>query len=167
MHTYYSVLKYLAEKNKNERMPCTSLAHIQQWYAVILDHYSDIKIFCKDLSCLNNSFHLNSLNEYLSRPWKNIRILLKEDCDLSWLEQFSNNDNLQIRIAKGSYTTADAKEFSVADEVAFRFEAKPDLGIINFNHKKDSKPLIDAFNEAFKLGSPKKIENNKREDYVK
>ena len=167
MSSYYSVLKYLTEKNSNERMPCTSVEHIQQWYAVILDHYSDIKIFCKDLSCLNNSFHLNSLSDYLNSPWKNIQILLKEDCDLLWLEQFSNNDNLQIRIAKGSYTKVDAKEFSVADEAAFRFEAKPDFGILNFNHKKDSKPLIDAFNEAFKLGITKKIENNKREDDVK
>lgn len=46
-----------------------------------------------------------------------------------------------------------------------------DFGInfrtVLFNHKKDSKPLIDAFNEAFKLGTPKKTENNKREDDVK
>jgi len=163
MLSYYSVLKYLAEKNANERMPCTRVEHVQQWYAVILNHYSDIKIFCKDLSCLNNSFHLNSLSDYLGSPWKNIQILLKEDCDLPWLEQFSNNDNLQIRIARGSYTKADAKEFSVADEVAFRFEAKPDFGILNFKDTAVSRKLINAFDEAFKLGSiknVKKVENN-------
>jgi hypothetical protein len=167
MSEYYRVLKILAEKNVNERMPCSSLHEIQKFYSIVLTHkYSEIRIFCKDLGWLNNQYLIDLLGGFLYIPWNNIKILLKEDCDLSWLNQFSNNDNLQIRIAKGSYSKPEAKEFAVIDDRCFRFEA-PQFGIINFNHKKDSKPLIDAFNEAFKLGAPKKIENNKREDDVK
>ncbi len=164
MSTYYGVLKKLAEKNINERMPCTGVDKAQQWYSIILSHsYSDIKIFCKDLNWLNNLYILSLLKDYLSNPWKTVKILLKEDSDLSWLDPFIYNDNLQIKIATDSYSKDDAKEFSVADERAFRFEAKPDFGILNFNHRDDSYKLVDAFNQAFafvKYKDLKKVKNN-------
>lgn len=63
MSTYYAVLKKLAESNKNERFPCTSVEQIQQWYTVVLNHsYSEIRIFAKDLNCFNNLFLLNALS---------------------------------------------------------------------------------------------------------
>lgn len=164
MSEYYRVLKILAEKKINERMPCTGVNKMQQWYAVILNHsYSEIRIFCKDLNLLNSSFYIESLSNYLNNPWRTIKILLKEDCDLSWLEPLAKYDNLQIRIARGSYSEASAKEFSVADDHAFRFEAKPDFGILNFKDKGASLKLIEAFDEALKFSSAKdikKVENN-------
>lgn len=162
MSTYYAVLKKLAESNKNERMPCTSVEHIQQWYSIVLNHsYSEIRIFAKDLNYFNNIYLLDILDKFLSNPWKTIKILLKEDCDLSWLNQISG-DNLEIKIATGSYSKPDAKEFTVADASCFRFEARPDLGIINFNHYDDSIELVSAFDQAFALGyiKVKKVESN-------
>lgn len=163
MSKYYATLKKLAESNANERLMCTSMDAIQQWYSVVLDHsYSEIRIFCKDLNWLNNLYFLNLLNQFLFFPWKNVKILLKEDCDLSWLNQFNNN-YLEIRIATGSYSKPEAKEFTVVDDNCFRFEVRPDFGVINFNHYDDSRKLIVAFDAAFALASIKdfkKVENN-------
>lgn len=164
MSLYYKVLKQLAESNKDERMPCTGVERIQQWYSVILDQsYHEIRIFCKDLNWLDNSFLLSSLSHFLYTPWTNVKILLKEDYNLSFLGPMLSLKNLEIKIAKGSYATPEAKEFAVADDRCFRFESSPDLGIINFNHFDDSFKLIDAFDQAFKFGfikDVKKVEIN-------
>lgn len=164
MLLYYKVLKELAKSNKDERMPCNGIDQIQQWYAVVLDQsYHEIRIFCKDLSWLDNSFLLSSLSHFLYTPWTSVKILLKEDCNLSFLGPMLSLKHLEIKIAKGSYATPEAKEFAVADDRCFRFESSPDFGIINFNHFNDSEQLIDAFDQAFKFGTikdVKKVETN-------
>jgi hypothetical protein len=164
MSIYYSALKNLAKSNSDERLPCNGNDQIQQWYAIVLNQsYHEIRIFAKDLSWLNNLFILDLLYKFLYTPWTSVKILLKEDCDLSFLGPIFNLKNLEVKIAKGSYALADAKEFTVVDDRCFRFEAQPDFGIINFNNFDDSFKLIDAFDQAFKFGlvkDVKKVETN-------
>lgn len=164
MITYYDMIKKLSEKNRNERMPSNGLKEIQQWYSIVLDQpYLEVRIFCKDLNWLNNQFMLDKLHNFLYNRWASVKILLKEDCDLSWFHYPNQNGNLEIRTATGSYSSAEAKEFAVVDDHCFRFEVRPDFGIINFNHYNDSQRLIDAFHQAFHMGlikNFKKVKEN-------
>lgn len=163
MFNYYSVLKKLAESDKDERITCTGLEKIQQWYSVVLDRpYLEIRIFCKDLDWLNDQLLLDALYNFLYNRWANVKILLKEDCDLSWFHYPNQNGNLEIRTAVGSYSTSEAKEFTVIDDHCFRFEVAPDFGIINFNNFDDSSKLIDAFNKAFRMGHIKNFRKAKK-----
>lgn len=163
MSQYYDVLKDLAESNEDERMSCSRLDQIQQWYSVVLNHsYTKIRIFCKDLDWLNNQLLLDALHNFLYAPWAHIQILLKEDCDLSWFHFKNNGGNLEIKTAVGSYATPEAKEFTVADDHCYRFEVSPDFGLINFNNHDDAFNLINAFDKAFLMGVVKEFRKTKK-----
>jgi hypothetical protein len=164
MYNYYDVLKMLAEKNKDERMPCTGPDKIQQWYRVVFQQpYTKIRVFANDLSFLQNEFMMDLLDKYLYNPWASIQILLKEDCDLSWFHHNNKNGNLEIRIAVGSYSKQDAKEFAVADDHCYRFESSFDLAICNFHNYEDSIILIQAFDKAFSFGTAKSFRTKPKE----
>lgn len=167
---YRKLIEDLASKCVNQRVSNGQPLHAGVLLETMLKRArACVSIFSGNLApaAYDQPGVVEAASQFMQRGGAKLRILLQETQSRDSLMERSlvrsldqiktkARGTLEIKCAKGVYSTKKAHHFAVMDDHAYRFEVDHEKmqAFANFNEPKVAKDLLAAFDQAFSMATP-------------